>query len=410
MKKKRFCYKGFLETVFLLFGVLILSFITTACSSDKDIKESYKEAEDQKNGEKQVKDEADDDNSGPGEEENEPQKTVSEPVSAKDAFEDYVKNLKIIAGESADYETREVEGDNGYPDYETDTSSVPMGLLGYVIADFDNDGADELLTYETENPEKISYSVYEYDNGVNLADKHEIEDGYLSGDGHDTYSFMYGYDDLIRFAYYSDGGVWNTGDGQFVYFVGLKYENGKIEEMSTDGFAGSDVYDDGEFVSSLAKSGIDAQWDNLNELSFLKATKGARLFKIDVATTDTENRPDEWIPYLMHRHVDFLGHSTLEEAEVEADRIAHENYIFPDSSTRYLTEEDLMGKSNEELRIGRNEIAARHGRKFKDEELQAYFDSKSWYFGYCEPDNFNTEYMLNEIEKKNMDFIKEHEK
>ncbi len=210
---------------------------------------------------------------------------------------------------------------------------------------------------------------------------------------------------LGRCRIYSDGGVWNTGDGQFVYFSGLKYENGKIEEMSTDGFAGSDVYDDGEFVSSLGKSGIGAQWENLNELSFLKATQGARLFKIVVTTTDTVYKPNEWMPYLMHRHVDFFGHSTLTEVEEEADRIAHENYIFPDSSTRYLTEEDLMGKSNEELRIGRNEIVARHGRKFQDKELQKYFDSKSWYFGYCEPDSFNNEYMLNEIEKKNMDHL-----
>ena len=40
--------------------------------------------------------------------------------------------------------------------------------------------------------------------------------------------------------------------------------------------------------------------------------------------------------------------------------------------------------------IARNEIYARHGRKFNDSELQAYFNSKSWYKGTVNPEDFST--------------------
>ena len=87
-----------------------------------------------------------------------------------------------------------------------------------------------------------------------------------------------------------------------------------------------------------------------------------------------------------------------------------EEFVIPYSSDRYLTEEDLEGLSNEELRIARNEIAARHGRKFKDAALQEYFESRSWYNGTIEADDFNSVIRLSDIEQKNMEFIQSHEK
>ncbi len=86
------------------------------------------------------------------------------------------------------------------------------------------------------------------------------------------------------------------------------------------------------------------------------------------------------------------------------------DYIIPYSGDRLLTVSDLSGLSSDELRKARNEIVARHGRRFKDQELQAYFDSKPWYEGTIDPDDFNDYTMLNEIERKNMNFIKDHER
>ncbi len=83
--------------------------------------------------------------------------------------------------------------------------------------------------------------------------------------------------------------------------------------------------------------------------------------------------------------------------------------IFPDSDVRKLTEEDLKGLTAEELRIARNEIYARHGRRFKDETLQAYFDALPWYFGSVDPADFD-ESVLNEYERANLKFISDFEK
>ena len=83
-------------------------------------------------------------------------------------------------------------------------------------------------------------------------------------------------------------------------------------------------------------------------------------------------------------------------------------YILPNSASEYLTKSDLKGLSAKECRLARNEIYARHGRRFQDEELQKYFDSCSWYEGTIEPEDFQ-ESMLNEYEKANRDLISSYE-
>ena len=84
-------------------------------------------------------------------------------------------------------------------------------------------------------------------------------------------------------------------------------------------------------------------------------------------------------------------------------------YIFPDSETRKLTKADLRNKTSEELRLGRNEIYARHGRLFDDKELQEYFDEQSWYFGTIDPSDFVDSLELNDIERRNAKFILKYE-
>lgn len=84
------------------------------------------------------------------------------------------------------------------------------------------------------------------------------------------------------------------------------------------------------------------------------------------------------------------------------------DYIIPDSSDRYISEADLQNLTQDELRIARNEIYARHGRMFKDEGLQAYFNSKAWYTGTIAPDNFTQE-MLTDIERANTKTISDYE-
>nr|WP_288683941.1 YARHG domain-containing protein [uncultured Eubacterium sp.] len=87
-------------------------------------------------------------------------------------------------------------------------------------------------------------------------------------------------------------------------------------------------------------------------------------------------------------------------------------YVLPNSSNEEISESDLENLSEWEVRIARNEIMARHGRKFNDESLQEYFDNCSWYSGTVDPEEFDKDYEnnLNELEKKNIVTIKNYEK
>jgi hypothetical protein len=56
--------------------------------------------------------------------------------------------------------------------------------------------------------------------------------------------------------------------------------------------------------------------------------------------------------------------------------------------TRRITANDLAGKSQSDARLMRNEIYARKGRRFKDPNLQQYFDGQSWYHPQYSPEDF----------------------
>ena len=55
------------------------------------------------------------------------------------------------------------------------------------------------------------------------------------------------------------------------------------------------------------------------------------------------------------------------------------DFTFPDSSTRRLTRADIEGLGPATLRIARNEIFARKGRRFRDPDLVSHFSQFAWY-------------------------------
>ncbi len=84
----------------------------------------------------------------------------------------------------------------------------------------------------------------------------------------------------------------------------------------------------------------------------------------------------------------------------------------PASNTKLLTSSDIAGLSLKELNYAKNEIYARHGRKFDSNELRTYFESKSWYEGKYSAADFDTNYsarILSETERKNAEFLKNAE-
>ena len=83
-------------------------------------------------------------------------------------------------------------------------------------------------------------------------------------------------------------------------------------------------------------------------------------------------------------------------------------YLVPYVDSQLLTEEDVRDWSAEQLRLARNEIYARHGRIFADEQLQQFFESRNWYNGTVSAEDFNDS-VLNEYEIANRDFLVQYE-
>ncbi|RGZ00099.1 YARHG domain-containing protein [Clostridium sp. AM58-1XD] len=83
-------------------------------------------------------------------------------------------------------------------------------------------------------------------------------------------------------------------------------------------------------------------------------------------------------------------------------------FILPDSDKRILTEYDISGLSEDQIRLARNEIYARHGRKFTSQDLNEYFSGQPWYQGTIEAAAFNDN-SLNEYERANINILQSHE-
>lgn len=136
-------------------------------------------------------------------------------------------------------------------------------------------------------------------------------------------------------------------------------------------------------ITAYTKSAVDEETT--------KEDKDNKVNMAEIPSEDSEKEVEE---------------NKIEENEMDVD------YILSESNTRYLTDADIQGLSIQELNYAKNEIYARHGRKFDSPELQNYFNSKSWYSGKYSPADFDANYsasVLSDIEKKNAEFLKNAE-
>lgn len=90
-------------------------------------------------------------------------------------------------------------------------------------------------------------------------------------------------------------------------------------------------------------------------------------------------------------------------------------FLFKDSDSRYLNEDDIIMLSQIEgvndadlIRYAINEIYARHNYSFAVEEYSDFFQNYDWYDGYLNGEEAFSE--LNEFEQRNMEFLIEKEK
>ena len=93
--------------------------------------------------------------------------------------------------------------------------------------------------------------------------------------------------------------------------------------------------------------------------------------------------------------------------EKSSNRYEKADHLSYTTVTKY-TLQDLSILDSYGLKITRNEIFARHGRMFNDQELQEYFKRQQWYVPQIAANDFDTS-CLNEVEKYNVNIISVYE-
>ena len=94
-----------------------------------------------------------------------------------------------------------------------------------------------------------------------------------------------------------------------------------------------------------------------------------------------------------------------ESSYYDNNAIDESEYEYEYLREREMTYDDVKDKSAEELRLMRNYIFARRGYIFESEDLKEYFERFSWYV----PLYYDVTPRLSDIEKYNVNFIKEWE-
>lgn len=91
------------------------------------------------------------------------------------------------------------------------------------------------------------------------------------------------------------------------------------------------------------------------------------------------------------------------DEDFESAESGYEDDYLPESSDRYINASDVEDFSRNDLNYAINELYARHGATFTDDDVIAYFSDKSWYSPRQSKEAARSEFT--EIEEKNFLFL-----
>lgn len=100
----------------------------------------------------------------------------------------------------------------------------------------------------------------------------------------------------------------------------------------------------------------------------------------------------------------FYKTTTVKHASLSKDLRSKYPGEFPEGSAKVLTDKDVKFLSRWGLKVMLNEIYARHGMKFSDNELQGHFSRQLWY--HAKTDNVDNN--LSNTERRNIEFIQNY--
>ncbi len=338
----------------------------------------------------------------------------------REKYLEIAKELGDARGRSYDVKKADEEQDYG-----------PIGLMGAIIQDISGDGVEDLVVVCAENSfKKIYADVYTVEDGtvVEKAENLLLSEG-MAADNSTGVAYLKKTSDgwnligdtATLYSHYADGA-----HGMIMAYACEDHSYKKIVDY---GYAGSDLYEE---EPHMVRAGQDAglQITSAPDVELYAAMdRDVKVFMGYALRVDESFDFSGWYEsaedtvfgtlqiarltgddclYDKESANDFMDR--YESVAWKATASADGDYILPDSDTRKLTAEDLdpIKDDAQMLRLARNELYARHGRKFDAEDLQEYFMSKDWYTPEIEPGDFDED-MLTKVEKYNRDLIKSYE-
>lgn len=250
---------------------------------------------------------------------------------------------------------------------------------------FDDDIYDEIMevTDGEYYGDDIKINLYKYSDGQ----YRQVDTKLVNNCWSPELCGVYDYDKDtcgMYLRYYSDDGEVGVGvfdiDGEKMQLKGAVFSNNytKPDDVNNDG-----IY---EILSNSTSM-------------FSNSNKGtSKWYKIN---------PDGTEPTEINGNVKSDSSSSKKQYSNDLSELKNTDYLFPQSSSEYLTDDDVKNLSANELAIARNEIFARYGYIFSMQEFADYFNSKSWYSP--NPDYDGNIERLNKYEKANVELIKEYE-
>ncbi|HAM30508.1 MAG TPA: hypothetical protein DCP49_03665, partial [Erysipelotrichaceae bacterium] len=159
--------------------------------------------------------------------------------------------------------------------------------------------------------------------------------------------------------------------------------------------------------SLLSKSNSDVRMNDVVEIEEIKEDQFGTVWGKSTSGAWMMMRNGE-IEHFEKTEDDQTNIALNQETNTPKQIDSKNNYILPESNSKYITTEELASLSLQEINYAKNEIYARHGRKFNSNELQNYFDQQSWYRGSISSNDFSDQ-VFNEFEKANIKALEEEE-
>lgn len=219
----------------------------------------------------------------------------------------------------------------------------------------------------------------------------------------------------LEFTITDYGSFYDDNDNAMIYIKYHAKNLGKSTEVVGPG--DFSIYADDYAVNNVVM--VDTPYgsssDNV-ELASGKMANGVFFAQVDTEeVAKLEVKVEDQKTYvLQHRKASSVQNTQSQKTEdtssddSDTDSSYDDDYILPDSDSEYVSLDEVDALSAREKRLAVNEIYARHGRKFDKKEIREYFESKNWYNGTIEPEDFD-ESELNKYERANIETITDSE-